>query len=193
MSDRGFTLSNCSTWKNENMMGVGNKFYEGEPLECDVTLKATLLFKIRPRLDEDMSTAEIWNQFDRGLDYIWRAADTILKNSGVVIKAREVQDGVDFDILTIDIINVEPPLPVVVPCKTKGCPYKNYFGVCRNCEDDHEPDPKLFEGYRTDLRKYKKYLKSLRGKVIKLSKKTKLGESLWFIDDEEHKIKMYGS
>ncbi len=53
------------------------------------------------------------------------------------------------------------PQPSIIPCRTDKCPYKNYFGVCRNCEDELLPSPIDIESHIAIVKMFSEQLKGL--------------------------------
>ena len=168
----------------------GNKFYKPEPIDVTIVLKAKLIFES----DAELPTSkEVWTDFDRGLDYIWRTANTILSDNNLQFVIRELNDKVEGDILTIVIKKIDTIYPTEFPCKTKGCPYRNYFAVCRNCEDNVSYDSHLYDCFMKDLDVHKKLIKNvISGTMYFPSKKLHVDDSIQIDDeDDEHDITMY--
>lgn len=38
--------------------------------------------------------------------------------------------------IEVEVQSMTIPEPTITKCRVVGCPYSNYFGVCRNCEDN---------------------------------------------------------
>lgn len=63
--------------------------------------------------------------------------------------------------LCIKIQKIYVPSPRTIKCVGSGCPYYNYYGVCRNCEDDPnvQPIPEEVQRHRDALKQFKKDVK----------------------------------
>jgi hypothetical protein len=49
----------------------------------------------------------------------------------------------------------------VTKCRVQGCPYSNYFGLCRNCEDNPsaKPDQKAIDEH---LKLYSRFVEQIK-------------------------------
>ncbi len=146
----------------------GNKYFKGEEMECKIVLKAKLHFSV------DVDTIDgLWDNFGRSFDHVWAVAETILRVNGLeVFEFVSITDNLEGDMVTLTISKVRFPDPEIMNCKTSGCPYTNYFGVCRNCEDDAPVPTNLIDYHNETVVDFKQKIRDLEKKVLTLTERT---------------------
>lgn len=162
-----------------------NKYFSPSTIDCGITIKCSLNFdaddKQKELLKEYDCKSKIWRDHSYRnsteiANFIWevlRDRITFLRKEGIEPSfswSSEYDD--EEECLEINIETIEIPEPEIIKCKNQPCPYKNYYGVCRNCEDNEfvKPDPELMKQYQEYYENFVKEVEECCEEFIMLEK-----------------------
>ena len=139
--------------------GIFNKYFTPAQLETEIPIRFTIKYEVTGPEDEPLSDNQVnnWDNFSyRNETYLARFIYNALKpyipslqlGDSFSWRSKYVSDPLRKDYVELTVTSISIPEPEVVQCKKLKCPYKNYFEVCRNCEDDIEPNRKMIEEYQ---------------------------------------------
>jgi hypothetical protein len=128
-----------------------NKHYQPGSIECGICIKCVVQFSVKEKEGDDSlskNQSENWENFThRNGGALAAFISEILKPYiAAVASDKSTTFGWSASIMEEDlscpehldilVTEIAYPDPEIVQCRTPKCPYKNFFGVCRNCENE---------------------------------------------------------
>lgn len=131
-----------------------NKYFTHEKIQTKIFIRFRISFRVTSPEDEDLSDDLYanWRNIchrDGGVasgfvyDVLKRHIPTLTESSSFYWNSKYIDDCIE-----IGIENISIPVPEITKCRVPGCPYSNYFGICRNCENIGDPDQKSIEEHK---------------------------------------------
>lgn len=176
-----------------------NKYFQPGKLDCDIVITSSLDFDPSPEqkelLDESFDRkSQIWNEHSYRnstpiANFVW----DVLRDKITFLRKKDIQPLFCFsseyddaqECLKIHVKGIQIPEPEMTKCKNQPCPYKNYYGICRNCEDNElvKPDPELLKQYQEYYDNFVREVEKCEGDDIMLEKTHRISGFIPDIDE----------
>lgn len=149
-----------------------NKYFKNTDISTNIKIRLRISYAITsPEGDEELSDDpyENWLNFinrDGGVmssliaDILEAQIPTLSRPTSMYWNSSYYPDQ-QGGYIEIHVESLGVPQPQVTKCRTAGCPYSNYFGVCRNCEDNPlaQPDQKALDEH---LKLYSRFVEQIK-------------------------------
>lgn len=176
-----------------------NKYFTPATINCDITITCSLDFDADEKQKELLlkqydCKSKIWRDHSYRnstaiANFIWE----VLRNRITFLRKEDIQPSFSWsseyddeqECLEIHIGSIQIPEPEITKCKNHPCPYKNYYSVCRNCEDNEsvKPDPELLKQYQEYYENFVKEVETCEDEYIMLEKTHKISGYIPDIDE----------